>query len=278
MAINKVEFGSRTLIDLTSDTVTADKLAEGYTAHTAAGVKVTGTMQGANTDFEDGIIDGTFSGAYTNDRVTKIRQYLFQGTEITEANFPKCSNIDYMAFEGCYSLKKVSFPMCKSISQYAFFDCMYLESANFPECTYIGSSTFESCVTMSEIDFPKLSSVAAQAFSFCQTLRKVVLPECKVIQRSAFENCWTLSYASLPKCTNIYSNAFAYCGFLVSLYLLGSSVAKLSHSNAFSSTPIGGYTFDTGGEYGSIYVPASLYNQYIAATNWTYFSSRFVSA
>ena len=33
MAINKVVYGTNVLIDLTADTVTADKLAQGITAH-----------------------------------------------------------------------------------------------------------------------------------------------------------------------------------------------------------------------------------------------------
>ena len=41
--VNKVVFGSSTLIDLTSDTVVAGKLARGYTAHDASGAAITGT-------------------------------------------------------------------------------------------------------------------------------------------------------------------------------------------------------------------------------------------
>lgn len=44
MAINKVTLGENTLIDLSGDTVSADKLAEGYTAHDKAGNPITGTM------------------------------------------------------------------------------------------------------------------------------------------------------------------------------------------------------------------------------------------
>lgn len=43
MAINKVVYGGNTLIDLTADTVTADKLLDGYTAHGKDGEVVTGT-------------------------------------------------------------------------------------------------------------------------------------------------------------------------------------------------------------------------------------------
>lgn len=43
MAINKVIYGGNVLIDLTTDTVTADKLASGITAHDKSGKTITGT-------------------------------------------------------------------------------------------------------------------------------------------------------------------------------------------------------------------------------------------
>lgn len=43
MAVNKVIFGGETLIDLTGDTITADKLARGVTAHDKSGASITGT-------------------------------------------------------------------------------------------------------------------------------------------------------------------------------------------------------------------------------------------
>lgn len=43
MAISKVVYGGNTLIDLTADTVKADKVLKGYTAHGADGEGITGT-------------------------------------------------------------------------------------------------------------------------------------------------------------------------------------------------------------------------------------------
>ncbi len=43
MAISKVVYGDETLIDLTADTVKADKVLKGYTTHGADGEKITGT-------------------------------------------------------------------------------------------------------------------------------------------------------------------------------------------------------------------------------------------
>lgn len=42
--VNKVQFGSNVLIDLTSDTVDAAHLATGYTAHSASGAPITGAL------------------------------------------------------------------------------------------------------------------------------------------------------------------------------------------------------------------------------------------
>lgn len=46
MGVNKVEYGSNTLVDLTSDTVTPDTLLKGITAHNAAGDPIVGTGSG----------------------------------------------------------------------------------------------------------------------------------------------------------------------------------------------------------------------------------------
>lgn len=43
MAINKVVYGNQTLLDLTADSVTPEKLAAGVTAHNKAGEVITGT-------------------------------------------------------------------------------------------------------------------------------------------------------------------------------------------------------------------------------------------
>lgn len=54
--VNKVVYGGQTLIDISSDTVTADKLMQGYTAHDRTGAVITGLIvDGDNLEY--GIID-----------------------------------------------------------------------------------------------------------------------------------------------------------------------------------------------------------------------------
>ena len=50
MAINKVDYAGKTLIDLTKDTVTPNTLARGVTAHGANGEIITGTATILNYD------------------------------------------------------------------------------------------------------------------------------------------------------------------------------------------------------------------------------------
>lgn len=66
MAVNKVVLGEDTLIDLTADTVSADKLSKGVTAHNMAGEPIVGTMEatgGKEYTFTNGLTEtnGTVS-------------------------------------------------------------------------------------------------------------------------------------------------------------------------------------------------------------------------
>ena len=61
MGVNKVTLGEEVLIDLTEDDVTPETLAEGITAHNAAGEKITGKMRAGGGDvtmFVPSVSDG----------------------------------------------------------------------------------------------------------------------------------------------------------------------------------------------------------------------------
>ena len=50
----------------------------------------------------------------------------------------------------------------------------------------------------------------------------------------------------------------------------------LASTDVFSSTPIWNYTTSTGGEYGSIFVKASMLSAFQTATNWSVFGAHMV--
>jgi hypothetical protein len=74
MGISKVNFGGDTLIDLTNDSVTADMLVKGATAHDAAGEQVVGTFEPALIVTVTKNTDGIFSADKTNQEIYEAFQ------------------------------------------------------------------------------------------------------------------------------------------------------------------------------------------------------------
>lgn len=68
MAINKVVYGDQTLLDLTNDTVTADKVLKGETFHTRSGESAIGTAVGGSSwiDVEGTLLAGNTSVTLNN--------------------------------------------------------------------------------------------------------------------------------------------------------------------------------------------------------------------
>lgn len=73
MAISKVIYGGNTLIDLTGDTIKADKLLTGYTAHGADGEVINGACTfDANTQDATATAAEILSGKTAYNKATKI--------------------------------------------------------------------------------------------------------------------------------------------------------------------------------------------------------------
>jgi hypothetical protein len=225
--------------------------------------------------FETALIERTPKNI-ESEEITTIGSCAFYGcNSLTTASFPNATTIGASAFYGCSSLTATSFSNVTTIGISAFYGCRSLTTASFPNATTIGSYAFYSCDSLTTISFPEATTIGSNAFNNCNNLIVASFPKATTIDAGTFYFCSSLTTVSLPNTTTIGISAFRNCYNLKSLYLTGSSVCKLSASNAFSMTPIGGYSTSTG-TYGSIYVPASLLTSYKAATNWTYFSNRFV--
>lgn len=183
------------------------------------------------------------------------------------------------------------------VGSYAFANCGSLSSVYAPSITYIAGSGFYSCSRLATVDFPNVASIEGYAFMSCSKMTKAYFSKVEIANQYAFQNCFSLSDVSFPKLSSIGNqcfvndsalttislpmaskvgrSAFMNCRMLVTAYFMGSSVPSLDAS-AFYNTPIGGYS-QYAGQYGTVYVPASLWSQYQAASYWSSISSRIVS-
>ena len=208
---------------------------------------------------------------------TSIGTYAFYScSALTTASFSNVTSIGSYAFCNCSALTTASFPKVETIGGYMFRSCAALTTASFPNATSIGTYAFYNCSALTTANFPNVTSISSYAFGYCYSLITANFPKVITIGSNAFSHCSVLTTVSFPSVVSIFTSAFQYCYNLLSFYLLGSSVPTLG-AGVFYLTPIDGYTTSTGGVYGSIFVPSSLYNQYIVATNWSDISARIVS-
>lgn len=232
---------------------TANQIAVSSGYFTGGAITVKGDSNLVAGNIKSGVsifgINGTYEGSGGD---TSVEDGLITGT-LTSYTNSRVSRIGDYTFISNSNITSVNFPKVVAINVSAFYRCSNLTTAIFPLATVVYYSAFYSCSRLTSIVFPSLKEVNPYTFAYCSSL----------------------AVASFPACTGIFSGAFYRCLNLKSLYLTGSSLCKLSKSDAFYSTPIYGYS-TSAGTYGSIYVPASLLASYKAATNWAYFSSRFV--
>lgn len=237
MPVNKVVFGDRTLIDLTSDTVSADKLAKGVTAHDKTGVQITGTMEsgggdrfGANYDFWVGVVDanGKFDFMPTGNPVDLV----FTG--VKDVGGSVFRNLFYLRNSG--RLKSVSFPDLELVTgAYAFYYAFAwndgITSVSFPKLEHIpAASAFYNAFYLSrgltEVSFPSLLTITGNdvfngAFTNIGNLTSLSFPALTLIgsdTHSTWANgggqftgitsaCSKLTTLSFPELTTIYCTA-----------------------------------------------------------------------
>lgn len=265
-------------------TAVPSDVANGKRFYNAQGMQVGTASGGGGGNFTvDDIAGRAILGAISGNATFIFAYAFYNCTSLTQASFPSCSSIGTSAFYNCTSLSQVSFPSCTTIGAYAFYKCVSLAQASFPSCYSIGMYAFYSCSLLSQVSFPLCSAIRSSAFYDCASLTQVSFPSCTTIRPSAFARCTLLDTVIFNHTSTvsgiIYSGAFYSCYRLLSLYLLASTLYSLSSafSSTFYNTPMYNSTAQTGGVYGGIFVPSSLYNTYITAANWSNASSRFVS-
>jgi len=224
---------------------------------------------------------------------SKAFQYCYALTSITIPS--SVTSIGTEVFYNCYSLKSVVLPDIGALSAGIFYGCYILDGITIPNSvTSIGASAFSNCNTLKSITIPSsvtslssnsfyqcynldsiiipdgVTSIGSSAFQYCVKLSKVEIPDgVTSIQNNTFQYCYSLTSITIPSSvTSIGTNAFYYCyGVKYFDFTSHTTVPTLSGASAFT-----GITSDC-----EIRVPAALYDQWIAATNWSSLASKIVA-
>ena len=194
--------------------------------------------------------------------------YLLSSIDIPDG----VTSIGESTFSGCRALSSIVIPNgVTSIGNSAFAYCESLASMIIPKgVVSIGSYAFDSCYSLLSIDIPdSVTSIGDSAFAYCESLASVVIPDGVTSISGVFENCKAIASVIIPKSvTSIGAYTFySGCGAAYYDFSNHTAVPSLANANAFSSIR----------PDCEIRVPADLYDEWIAATNWSTLASNIVA-
>ena len=207
--------------------------------------------------------------------LTNISEYVFSHCfSLRSVVMPNTvSFIGDRVFHNCYSLARIVMPnSVTSIGAYLFYHCLSLASIVIPNrVTDIKNDMFSYCQTITSIAIPdSVTSIGSTSFGYCYSLNNITIPDgVTSIADSTFNYCQTITSIAIPdSVTSIGGYAFYNCkGIAFYDFTACTSVPTLSATSAFQSN-----SSDC-----EIRVPAALYDDWIAATNWSTYASQIVA-
>lgn len=135
---------------------------------------------------------------------------------------------------------------------------------------WVGDYAFSGCFNLESITLGDFATpIGEQSFFNCYSLKSVQISRKSTsIGGSAFNNCYCLSQVMVPSSvTTISSYSFGNCYGVRSYdFTSHTAIPTLAYTTAFS-----GLSSDC-----EIRVPAALYDEWIAATNWTAYAAYIV--
>ena len=195
MAINKVIFCDRTLIDISDSTVAPETLAKDEIAYGANGEKIIGTMEASSGGDENA-----------------IKTVIESGKELTELTIPKSvTRIGRCMFYQYSDLKSIFLPEgIKTIGIEAFTNCSKLALTSLPDgITSIGNSAFSNCSKLALTSLPaNLKTINIWAFKECIGLTAITFKGVPTnVSSSAFIGCTNLTTINVPWSEGAVANA-----------------------------------------------------------------------
>ncbi len=229
-------------------------------------------------------VEGTmgFYGTSTTDEHSGILRYsngadsrnlVYQNAVYRVEIGNSVTSIGIYAFASCYSLENVVISgSVTSIGVNGFSYCYSLENVVIPDSvTSIGNSAFTSCYSLKNVVISgSVKSIGSRVFEACRSLENVVIPDSVTsIDSNAFSNCRSLANVVISgSVTSIGGNAFGWCsGVRYYDFTNHAAVPTLSATTSFNNI-----SADC-----EFCVPEALYDEWIAATNWTTYADKIVA-
>ena len=176
------------------------------------------------------------------------------------------------AFCECRFLESVVIPNgFSTLAQHSFEHCSSLTFVVIPNSvSFLQDYCFSQCYALKNVAVPFGIEILTYIFMYCYSLSDVVIPDnVPEMSNSLFMRCYNLSSVIIPSnAAKIGGSTFADC-FNIRVYDFSkhTAVPSMAATNAFMGIP----------SDCEIRVPAALYAEWIAATNWATYASQIVS-
>ena len=267
MAFSKIRFNNTTLIDLTSDTVTAEHLEKNYTAHNSAGNSVLGTLVtgGGGISVDDIATNTQPSGAITlSSSIDTIKDNAFRSKPITSITASGVTNVGQNALNGTQitDINDINFPALGVSTRFIVLlsinSLEHIKLSGKNISLYSGSGALRNNTNLVTAEFPNAAKSVGVSY--------------KYVGNSCFYGCSKLEVADVGFSTSLGQMAFYNATVVNTIVLRHTSVVSLANTNVFTGTP-----FNNGGTGGTIYIPKVLYDKlgtgdtddYKVKTNWS---------
>lgn len=224
------------------------------------------------------------------DAITKVELSL-------QANF----NGTDAAFYNCHNLQTITMPIGIGTQLYsnAFRECSSLKCIVLSSTTFLSgtSGAFQNCYSLKVVTMKKISgsnkSITENSFNGCRSLMRITIPSGYTsIGNSCFYGCILLKKATLPTTLTYLGTAVFQTNTSMVSFVIPSTISKIS-ANLFNGIYSCAYydfsnhmaipTLEKANAFAGItanckiIVPDNLYEDWIAATNWSNFASNIVS-